>query len=499
MVQHINIPVWVLLGATIYSLLLLALGWYAYRKLELTMEDYMVASRRVGIGFVAITLVASWMSAFLFVGAPGTVTFNGLGFAGVFIFYIFVFTVLVWVIGTRIWTLGERYGHITPGDLMGDMFNDNRLRIVVSGLLFFWMFVYTLAQFVGAATVFEVVTDGLITFEQGMIWIGIVVGIYIALGGMRGTVLTDLVQAVFFLTVVFGLFFFIAHTLTPGGLGNVFRQIYESNPEILTYQYNGVEWTSQMFISYSIFGAVGLFITPFIFQRFYLADSIQNLKRSVVLYSFGWLIWIPTIALGLVAIFELQGVTNPDTIAPQLALGAGAVSAIVYSIAALAASMSTSDSLTFALGSIAARDIYQNILHPDAEEKTVTKYSQYFMLAVVIGLVIAGLIPQFRANVVPLAVLAIAGWSQIGFPIIAALLWSRASGVGVIAGMLVGTAMLVILFWGLNMPHIYGFHSSIWAGVLNLLVFGIVSVIVDEEPDDRKYEYYYRMNERLKQ
>lgn len=496
MSNHINVPLWVVVGASAYSILLLVIGAYSYRELDLNMEDYMVASRRVGVGLVGITLIASFMSAVLLVGVPGDVRFNGIGFPGIFILFLFLIGLTVWVIGARIWALGARYGHITPADLMGDMFGDNRLRVVVAVLLVFWMFVFGLAQFVGAATVLNIATDGLVSFELGLVWIAAVVGLYIAYGGMRGSVLTDLIQTAFFVIIVFGLFFFIANVLTPGGFLNVFAEVSETNPDLLTYQFEGVVWTSFMFLSYGLFGTAGLFITPYMFQRFYLASSVENLRRSAVVYTFSWLLWIPAIFFGLVAVLQLPEVTNPDQIAARLALGAGALSVIVYSIGALAASMSTADSITFAIGSITARDILEKVIKPDISEAKLTRYSQYIMVLVVAALLVVGLVPRFRANVIPLAVLAIAGWSQIGFPVLVSMIWTRANGEAILSGIVVGTALLILLFFRVG-PTINGFHVAIWAGIANLIVLVLVSFLIDDDPDHVKYEYYYHMNEEL--
>ena len=131
----------------LYLVLALVLGLIANRRSKDDLEDFLLMGRKTGFVMLYLTVVATYHSAFAFLGSGGFFYTHGIGFwvAG-------SWTVLVggitYVLGSRIWALGKRFGYITPADLMADFYESDAVRIVVAivSVLFTILYIQVQAQ-----------------------------------------------------------------------------------------------------------------------------------------------------------------------------------------------------------------------------------------------------------------------------------------------------------------------------------------------------------------
>ena len=117
----------------IYLLITVGVGALASRKLTINVEDFFLAGRKTGFIVLYLTVVATYHSAFAFLGSGGFFYTHGIGFweAGT---WTVVMGAITYVLGTRIWALGKKFDYVTPADLLADFYESEAVR-VVSGRL----------------------------------------------------------------------------------------------------------------------------------------------------------------------------------------------------------------------------------------------------------------------------------------------------------------------------------------------------------------------------
>jgi SSS family solute:Na+ symporter/sodium/pantothenate symporter len=185
---------------------------------------------------------------------------------------------------------------------------------------------------------------------------------YETVGGMRAVAWTDALQGVLMLLGLGALLHWLLGE--SGGLGSLTNQILEVRPGAadLPNAREQINWFSTI----ALMGLASV-VYPQAIQRIYAARSGRVLRHSFALMSFMPLAttWVVTL-IGLAAIAQFQGLGDieADRVMPLL-LGAWAreglglsIAAMIVFLGALAAIMSTADSVLLSLGSVAAEDLF---------------------------------------------------------------------------------------------------------------------------------------------
>src|SRR5205085_12661212 len=112
------VPVIVL---AIYFVVIAYVGSIAYRRGKQNTEDYFLASRTIGSLVFFLSIFATNMTAFAILGSSGAAYRQGIGIFGLMASSsALVIPLSIFVIGTRIWALGKRFGHQTQVQFFRD-------------------------------------------------------------------------------------------------------------------------------------------------------------------------------------------------------------------------------------------------------------------------------------------------------------------------------------------------------------------------------------------
>ncbi len=112
-----------LLAIIIYMLGMLAIGWYAYRRIK-NLNDYMLGGRSLGPAVTALSAGAADMSGWLLMGLPGAIYVSGLGEAWIAI-GLTIGAYLNWVfVAPRLRT----YTQVSNDSITIPSYLDNRLK-----------------------------------------------------------------------------------------------------------------------------------------------------------------------------------------------------------------------------------------------------------------------------------------------------------------------------------------------------------------------------------
>ncbi|MCD2204806.1 sodium:solute symporter family protein [Halobacterium sp. KA-6] len=421
-----------------YMLVALAVGAVAYRVTDRTAEDYYLAGRGLGTGVLLFTTFATLLSAFTFFGGPNTAFSAGPEWILVMGLMDGVLFGLLWyLLGYRQWLLGRAHGYVTLGEMLGDRFGSKTLRGLVAAVSIFWLFPYVMLQQVGAGTALEALTDGVVPYWAGAGFITLFMIAYVVLSGMRGVAWTDTLQGVFMLSMVWLAFAWIASALAaePGGIGAAMPTEFRA--------LGGGVYSPQWMLSQAVGIAFGVTMFPQVNQRFFVGKSEKVLKRTFALWPvLVVLLFVPAFLLGSWA--QGVGLAMPDggNILPVLLAEytPGWFAALVVA-GALAAMMSSSDSMLLSGASYFTRDLYRPFVNADASEGYENKLGRIGVVVFASATFVASLFTP--GTLVSIGETAFGGFAQLALPVGVALYWRNTTRSGMLAG--VGGSQLFYL------------------------------------------------------
>lgn len=331
----------------LYVLAQLALGCYIARRVR-TVDDFLVAGRRLGPVLATTSLFATWFGAESCVGAAGSVYRHGLGWHSVEPFaYGLCLCLLGLFFASRLW----RTGVTTVADLFEQRFHRSAstlaaLLMVPTSLL------WAAAQVRAFGNVLAVNSDGLLAPEIGLLIAAAVVVAYTAAGGLLADVVTDLVQGI---ALVLGLGALLVAVLWQlGGPAAAVEQLAALPPrtpaEPLPALAIAEAWAIPLLGSLAAQEAISRT----------LAARSGALARSAGLYGGLLYLGVGTIpvALGLLGPLLVAGLDDPEHVLPALAqTHMPPIVNLLFAGALVSAMLSTVDSSLLAASAVLTRNV----------------------------------------------------------------------------------------------------------------------------------------------
>jgi Na+/proline symporter len=367
-----------------------------------------------------------------------------------------------------------RLGFVTPGDWIRHRFGPEpgggSLLAGVSLLMAIALANFLLAQLMAMGHVASQVTGGMVPYWAGVVGLAAMILLYETVGGMRAVAWTDAAQGVLMLFGLSALLFWLVRG--AGGLETVTRELYLVRPEAIGVPdaRECANWCSTILLL-----GLASVVYPQAIQRVYAARSGIALRRSFSIMTFMPLattLVVTLIGIAAISRFEHLGALEADTVMPRLLsdwastgpLGAGL--AILVFIGALAAIMSTADSVLLSLGSVIAQDL----LGRSRLEPTTTLLGKRIAAGVIAGAVLLALVPRF--TLWRLIELKMELLIQCVPAFLLAIHWPSMRARPAFWGLLVGTVVAVGLIL-LGVKRIGGVH----VGIIGLGFNVIVSVV----------------------
>jgi solute:Na+ symporter, SSS family len=457
----------------LYLLVTIVLGAVASRRLAVNMEDFLLYGRAAGFVVLYLTVVATYHSAFAFLGSSGFFYTHGIGFWAAGTWTVLV-GAITYVLGTRIWALGKRFRYITPADMLADFYESEGVRIVVAIVSVLFTVLYIQVQAQGLGYIISVASDGRISFELGTLILLIVAAAYLIMGGLRAVYWTDVIQGVWMYVGVWAGALVLAHQLFGGPL-ELWRRLAAERPDLLTLPGPEGFFSPGMWLGMTVVLSFGIIFQPHMIVRYYSAVSARTLKwlgATTPIYLMT--LYIPAALGGLGGALALPGLEIPDRVFPELLFRyaspwlTGAILA-----GATAAAMSTLDSILHANMTVLTRDVYQRYVAPEASQAHYIWVGRALVLALlVVGYVLSVTTVEY---LVVLVTLSGAGALQLMPAFLGVCFPSRRllTRTGVLAGIGVGLATLYVTL--VLVPHPLGLHGGVWSLLLNFVTTYAVS------------------------
>ncbi|MFJ7929677.1 sodium/proline symporter PutP [Peribacillus sp. NPDC096448] len=466
----------IIISIGIYMVGMLLIGYLAYRKTA-NLTDYMLGGRNLGPAVTALSAGASDMSGWLLMGLPGAMYISGLS-AGWIVIGLCAGSYLNWLfVAPRLRTYTEIAGNsITIPDFLGNRFKDGSrvLKVVSASVILIFFTFYTSSGMVAGGELFR--TAFHLDYRWGIWLTASVVILYTLFGGFLAVSWTDFVQ---------GTIMFIALILVPvvtiiniGGWDPAFNEIKSINPNLL----HVFEGTSTIGIISLLAWGLGYFGQPHIIVRFMAVSSVKELK-SARRIGMGWMIFaiVGAMFTGLVGIayFNLTnsplGERNAESVFIILAkeLFPSLITGFLLA-AILAAVMSTIASQLLVSASALTDDFYKQFIRPNASDKELVLVGRFGVLAISAIALLLAFNPS--GTILKLVGYAWAGFGAAFGPVILlSLYWKRMTKWGALAGMIVGTATVIV--WDMidKFAGVYEIIPGFIAGSIAVVVFSLLS------------------------
>jgi SSS family solute:Na+ symporter len=454
----------------VYLLATVALGVVANRRMTVDLEDFLLYGRKAGLVVLYLTVVASFHSAFAFLGSGGFFYTHGVGFwaAGTWTLLVGAIT---YVIGTRIWALGKAFGYMTPADLLADFYESEAVRVTVAVVSVVFTILYIQVQAQGLGYIINVASGGRISFELGTLILLMVAAGYLVAGGLRAVYWTDVIQGVWMYAAVWIGAIYLSYELFGGPL-ELWRAVAAQRPDLLTLPGPRGFFTPGMWIGMTITLSFGVVFQPHMLIRYYTAVDARTIKilgATTPIYLMT--LYLPAALVGLGGALAMPGLEGPaaDRIFPELLFAhAPAWLTGLILAGATAAAMSTLDSILHANMTVLTRDVYQRFIAPDRSQSHYIWVGRAIVLAL-LAVAYALSVRTFDFLVV-LVTLSGSGALQLMPAILGVCFPGRRSltRAGVLAGIVAGMAALYVTL--VVVPHPMGMHGGIWSLLVNAAV-----------------------------
>jgi SSS family solute:Na+ symporter len=284
----------------VYLAAVLYIGIFAFRQARgrERAEDYFLASRSLGPFVFLFSLFGTNMTAFAILGSSGHAFSNGIVTFGLMASSSgLVIPLTIFLIGTRVWALGKKFGFMTPVQMFRDRWECEHIGTAIFVVQAVLLVPYIIIGIMGGGTTLKVISGDLVPYWFGGAIVALVVMGYVFFGGMRGTAWVNTFQTVLFL--LFGVIAIIVIGAGMGGFRSAANAMLASPalaPLLTRERISPLYFFSYTFIPLS---AIAF---PHILIFCLTAEKMNHFKKTVIFYPLCILtIWLPCVFLGVMA------------------------------------------------------------------------------------------------------------------------------------------------------------------------------------------------------
>jgi SSS family solute:Na+ symporter len=479
-------------GVALFLVLIIVILERTRNKAQ-SFSDYATAGRSFGPFFGTMAFTNTWMPGTVFISFAGMAA--GAGIIGFYLVaYSLIAVALMWALAKPVHDWGRKFDLRTQADLLGMRYNSRAVRLVASIIGIIASLPWVVLGMQSLALVFSSLSFGHVApLGAVLISIGVIAfrQIWTVRHGMRGVVISDMVQGIFA--------YFIGTMIAVGliiwllGNGYGFAQV---PPSFYTLPGIGSELGPLYTLSIIVTGAAGSWCWPDIFVRLFTADSVRTIKRTAL--QSAPLVFIFGTAVSLVALLasSMPAVAAaPDNVWFIVASVGGVALVTLASICVVGATLGNVGANLQALGTQTANDVVGAIQGHRMENPRIGKIA---VAIITIGCAIGAFFTaSTSAGLVTLALISYQGIVQLAPTLLFGIFWKRGNATAAVASMISGftTAAILQWFYPVSIPWLGGLTSGVAALFINIAVYVICSYSVPRSAtESERIEQLWRIH-----
>lgn len=490
-----------ILNISVFLVFLVVTMWLVLRAGKSTSEasDFYTGGGTFSGRQNGLAISGDYLSAASFLGIVGAVALNGYdGFLYSVGFFV------AWLVALMLVAEPLRnVGRFTMADVLSFRLRQKPVRVAAALATMFVSLFYLIAQMAGAGSLVSVLLDIHEFHWQAVVVgvVGVVMIVYVLIGGMKGTTYVQMIKAVLLVAgvIVMAILVFVA---IKGGFVTLFDKAIAMHAESQAIVDGGYEASQIMepglkygsstttkidFISLGLSLVLGTAGLPHVLMRFYTVPTATEARRSVT-----WAIciigafYLITLVLG----YGAAALVGPDRIldapgganaaAPLLALEVGGtVFMAIISAVAFATVLAVVSGLAITASASIAHDVYDAVLRDgQSSEEEQVRVSHITVVILGIASIILGILAMTQ-NVAFLVSLAFAIAASANLPtILYSLYWRRFNTTGAVAsiyGGLISCLLLIFLSPAVSGTPTAMFPNADWS-IFPLTSPGLISI-----------------------
>ena len=435
-------------------------------------KDYFIGGRTLGGFVLAMTTAATYSSVSTFVGGPGMAWVIGYGWLYMAIVQVLVIFLVLGVFGKKIALIAREIDAVTVIDVLRARYESNLLANMAALVMVAFFCSTMVAQFVGAAKLFEAVTG--FSYVTGLSLFGLIVVIYTTIGGFKGVAVTDACCAI---AMVVGMCILMGGMMSAGGgFENIMQFISTKHPDMLEPLSRGKMPISLYISQWLLVGICTLALPQSVVRGISYKDT-KALHRAMIIGTIVIGImtlvatWIGVLSKGILT-EGIKAYGSVDHIIPiAIVKSLSPFWAGVIIIGPIAATISTVSSLLLATSSSIVKDVYMNMKGEKGESLSNSMVRVYSLTAtVVLGLVVYAIAINPPTVIWQINMFAFGGLETAFFwVLIFGLFWPKANKYGAIAAM--GGGVLVYCVTMAMKIKFMSLHQIVLGIFFSLLLF----------------------------
>ncbi len=493
----------------IYMCFLLGVAFYVTQKEKKQKESESLLKTSVAWPILVMTYIASLMSTWVFFAGPGAYYRGGLGYWLSEISYIALFPIIAHFTMNKVWMINQEKGgdYVTPADFYYERFKSPALRTILGLIFLAASFPYISSVLVAIANAANYATGGAINYQMAVIVVGLIMTIFVCLGGVKSAATADTVQGLLFIGLLW--FIVIACLIVGfgGSLSTAIDTLWTNSPAFFSYPGPDGWVTNASRFGYPFACAIGWTIMlPHVFVRAgYFGDNLKSQRKlSYITPGLQALVWTGTMLIGLIGLALVSDLAKADTeliipyminnfvtaFNPSLAV----FMMIGFFVGATAVGLSTANAFLSVASGIVASDLLKNTFHINVPKEKESMVNRIIIAVLGLGSLVIALNPP--ELIFTLIMFSIAIVMPL-FPVLVfGLYWKKATKQAAIVSTIVGTVLVLLTYFAWDL-------GGTWYGAIGLFGATITMVLVslftqqDESESKEFYEICTRANDRF--
>ncbi len=435
------------------AIIALTLGITAWASRQNTGTDsHYVAGGQIKGWQNGLAISGDYLSAASFLGIAGAIALGGFSGFYLSIGFLVAYLVVLLLVAEPLRNMGK----YTLADMLTSRFNTSSVRSVAALSTIAISMFYMIAQLNGSGALVGLLLG--FPYWLSVIVIGILMTVYIVVGGMVATTWIQIIKAVLLIagTVALSVLVLARYGFNPLALFAAVENDIGREALFPPAPAPGIEglWLKLDVISLNIALVLGTAGLPHILIRFLTVPDAKTARSSIVVAT--WIIGLfylltPVLGYGAALIVGQEEISNANSAgnlaAPQLAevLG-GPIFFAFISAVAFATIVAVVAGLVVAASSAFAHDFYTNVIRGgEATQEEQFRAARYAAIGISVAAILLAL-PAESFNVAFLVALAFAVAASANVPVILlTIFWKRFNTTGAVTGMLVGLISAVVL------------------------------------------------------
>lgn len=412
--------------------------------------------------------------------------------------YIALFPLVAHFTMNKVWMMNRANHYTTPADFYCDRFHSPVLRVLLALVFLCSSFPYISSVLVSIGEAASIATGGKMDYRLVILVTGAVIIAYVMLGGMKSVALTDTLQGLLFISLLWLIALACLIIGFGGSLTTAVQTVWDNSRAWFSYPGpdGWVPYSARL--GYPLSCAVGWTVMlPHVFVRSGFSGKDMRTQRKLMVLTpvMQGVVWTGVMLIGLIGIALLPGLGESDTeliipymisnVVQQVSPTLAGVLMIGFFIGASAVGISTVDSFLLVSSSIVSEDI----LHKTFRLKLTEKQDMLVVRLTIAAIGAVGVLLALHppALIYTLIMFAIALVMPL-FPILVfGLYWKRATSQAAIASTVVGTILVLMTYF------VWDLGGS-WYGAIGMLGSAVTMVAVSlaTQPDYRSSAVFYQ-------